>query len=348
MKKITQCKTILFQCAVFAFLLLMMSPKNAACAASQETSNGSGKIEMQWYQPEPIGHPWTDVAMLMASAIGEKSSGGLVVTVYPAGSLGTQPEGIDMMRNGTLALMNSNPGNMASFYEAIQVSLLPYIFDDPEHGYRFFDSAYGQKLYNDILLKKSGVRTLAFWYFGNRHLTTKGIKINTPADLNGKKIRSINTPVSISVVTALGGSPVPIDFTELYLALQTGVVQGQENPIPTIVAQKFEEVQDNIILTGHSVHMGTVHASEAIWSKLTPDQQKIINDVLIAYRREIDKRINDQTEKGIRSLKAKGVAVYEPDIAAFRKNAEIVLDKSFGSKPEWKEAIEAVRALRNK
>jgi tripartite ATP-independent transporter DctP family solute receptor len=336
-------------CAVLlALLLLALAPQNALCGGAAESGGvaASGKVEMRWYQPEPEGHAWTDVSMIIAKEVGEKSGGGLSVTVYPAGVLGTQAEAVDMLRTGSLALLTSGPSILASFYDAVQVASLPYIFDNPEHAYNFLASPYGQRVYNDIILKKSGVRTLDFWYFGNRNLTTKGVKVNNPSDLAGIKIRAMDTPIAKTVVSSLGGSPVPINFSELYLALQTGVVAGQENPIPTIIAQKFYEVQDNIVLTGHSVHMGTVHVSESIWTKLADDQRKLILDTLAKYRPEIQKRINDQTDQGISFLKERGVAVYEPDLAVFRSNAADIVDKNFGNIPEWKEAIDAVRALK--
>jgi TRAP-type C4-dicarboxylate transport system substrate-binding protein len=251
-----------------------------------------------------------------------------------------------MLRTGSLAFLTSGPSILASFYEAVQVASLPYIFDNPEHAYAFLASPYAQRVYNEIILGRSGVRTLDFWYFGNRNLTTKGIRVNTPADLNGIRVRAMDTPIARTVVSALGANPVPINFAELYLSLQTGVVAGQENPIPTILAQRFDEVQDNIVLTGHSVHMGTVHVSEQIWRRLNADQQKIVLDTLAKYRPEIQRRIVDQTNRGIETLRARGIQVYEPNLAAFRSNAATIVDQNFGNIPEWKEAIDAARAVR--
>ena len=303
-------------------------------------------VELRWYQPEPIGHPWTDVSFLIAEEIERRSGGSLRVTIHHSGVLGSQAEAVDMLRTGSLALLTAGPSILASFYEAVQVPGLPYIFESPQHGYAFFNSAYTQRVYNDIILNRSGVRTLAFWYFGNRNLTTRGLRVNTPADLSGVRIRGMDTPIGITTITALGGNVVPIAFTELYLALQTGVVVGQENPIPTILAQRFDEVQDNIVLTGHSVHMGTVHVSEQIWRTLTNEQQRIITDVLEHYRPEIERRINESTEAGLQTLRGRGVAVYEPDLAAFRAHAASVVDQNFGHLPEWREGIEAARAAR--
>lgn len=331
---------------VIAAVVLILAAGMVMASPAADKAGGSQVTELRWYQPEPDGHPWTDISRLIAKEIEEKSGGSLKVTIYASGVLGTQAEAVDMLRTGSLALLTAGPSILASFYDAVQVAGLPYIFESPEHGYAFLASPYAQKVYNDIILKKSGVRTLDFWYFGNRNLTTKGLKVMTPADLNGVRIRGMDTPIAQTMIKALGGNPVPINFAELYLALQTGVVRGQENPIPTILAQKFDEVQDNVILTGHSVHMGTVHVSEQIWTKLTAAQQKVIMDALDKFRPEIQKKIIQQTEEGIGILRSRGVQVYEPDLPAFRAHAATIVDQNFGNNPEWKEAIDAARAAK--
>jgi len=329
---------------VMALVLLVLVTGIVMAAGGRDRADGV--TELRWYQPEPIGHPWTDVSFLIAEEIERNSGGSLKVTIFPAGVLGSQAEAVDMLRTGSLALLNAGPSILASFYDAVQVAALPFIFDDPDHAYRFLTSSYSQRVYNEIILGRSGVRTIDFWYFGNRNLTTRGIRVNTPADLNGVLIRAMDTPIARTVVGALGASPVPIAFSELYLALQTGVVRGQENPIPTILAQRFDEVQDNVILTGHSVHMGTVHVSEMIWQRLSAEQQRIIMAALDRYRPEITRRINVQTEEGIGTLRSRGVAVYEPNLEAFRTHAAGVVDQNFGANPEWREAIDQARALR--
>jgi len=328
------------------FMLLFLVLVTGMVMAAGGRDRADGVTELRWYQPEPVGHPWTDVSFLIADEIYRRSEGTLRVTIFPAGVLGSQAEALDMLRTGSLALLNAGPSILASFYDAVQVASLPFIFDNPAHAYRFFSSAYAQRVYNEIILGRSGVRTLDFWYFGDRHLTTSGIRVNTPADLNGILIRAMDTPIARTVVSALGANPVPIAFTELYLALQTGVVRGQENPIPTILAQRFYEVQDNVILTGHSVHMGTVHISEIIWRRLSSEQQQIVTDVLAHYRPEIERRIIAQTEQGKQLLRDRGVTVHEPNLDAFRANAAVIVDQNFGQTPDWRAAIDAARAVR--
>ena len=307
----------------------------------------TGVVELAWGCIQAGGHPWVQVSNLIVREVYERSGGTIRITYYNAAVLGSEHEMVGMLRDGSLALLTSGPSILASFYEAVQVPGLPFIFDNPAHARRFFNSAYSQRVYNEIILGRSGIRTIDFWYLGDRHLTTRGLQVNSPADLSGVRIRSMDTPVSRTTVDALGANAVPISFPELYFALQTGVVVGQENPIPSIISQRFYEVQDNVILTGHSVHMGTVHVSEQIWSRLTAEQQRIILDAFDKYRDEVDRLVNQQTEEGIRTLRARGVQVYAPtDIEAFRAHAARVVDENFGHLPGWGEGIRQARAHR--
>jgi len=314
-------------------------------AASAFAAGSSKVVELKWYQPEPEGHPWTDVSKLIAQEIEKNSNGTLKVTIYPAGVLGTQAEAIDMLRTGSLALETSGPSILASFYSPVQVMSLPYAFDDAAQGYAYFESPAGQKIFDDIR-KKSGVRTLDVWYFGDRNLTTNNIIVKTPKDLTGKAIRCMDTPVAKTVVASLGGSPVPINFGELYMALQTGVVAGQENPIPTIISQKFYEVQNTLVLTKHSVHMGTVHVSDMIWQSLTQAQRDVITAALAKYRPVIEERINKNTLDGLVFLKSKGMTIIEPDLALFKENAKKVIAATFGKDADWMKEINALEAFK--
>jgi TRAP-type C4-dicarboxylate transport system substrate-binding protein len=155
----------------------------------------------------------------------------------------------------------------------------------------------------------------------------------------------MDTPIAKTVVASLGGDPVPINFAELYMSLQTGVVQGQENPIPTIIAQKFYEVQDTLVLTKHSVHMGTVHVSEQIWKALTQEQRDIITAALAKYRGEIETRINKNTEDGLKMLKDK-MTIVEPDLAPFMANAAVKIKETFGNDADWMKVINELEAFK--
>ena len=231
-------------------------------------------LELSWYVGEPESHAWSQVFYDIAKEIEEKTNGSLKIKVYPGATLGTQAEALDMLRTGSLAFEVTGPSILASFCDQVQVYSLPYAFDNAKQAYDYFASEGSQKMYNETVLNASGVRTLDVWYYGDRNLTIKGVEPMKPDDLAGLSVRCMDTPIAKTVVAALGGNPVPINMSELYLSLQTGVVVGEENPVPTIIAQKFYEVQDAIVLTKHSVHLGTVEVSEQIWQSLTEEQRQ--------------------------------------------------------------------------
>ena len=201
-------------------------------------------------------------------------------------------------------------------------------------------------MFNEDILRKSGVRTIAWWFYGIRNLTTKNTTAKVPSDISKLKIRSVDNPAAKNVVLALGGNPVPVAFKELYFALQTGVADGQENPITTIYDKKFNEVQKYLILTKHTVHMGTVHVSEKVWQKFSQQDKDMFTDVFKEYTAQVDQLIDELTEKNLNEMKAKGLQVVEPDREAFRKHALAHINKVYGSDPKWANMLEQVSAIK--
>ncbi|MDR2391109.1 MAG: TRAP transporter substrate-binding protein, partial [Planctomycetota bacterium] len=245
---------------LFAAALLLLIPSLSAFA-------GERTLEFKWAQPEPAGHPWTDIGEEICKEIDRRSGGRIKITQYPAGQLGSHLELVEMLRTGSVAFHTSGPAALNAFDERVQIFNIPYLIKSKEQAYRIYEAEVGQKMFNDVILKRSGIRTLQFWYFGTRTLTLNR-PVSKPEDLAGDKVRCMEMPIFKDAISSLGANPTPITFSELYLALQTRVVDGQENPIPTIYAQKFYEVQPYIILTNHTVHMGTVHISEMVWQRL--------------------------------------------------------------------------------
>lgn len=306
----------------------------------------SDMLEFKWSQCMAPDHPWTVVGQMICDEIFEVSNGRIKITQYPANTLGTEAEAADMLRMGSLAFLTSGPSVLSSFYEQVMVFGLPYIFRDREHAYKVIHSDIGQEIFNEIILSRSGIRTIDFWYFGDRVLTTKGIPVTKPTDLNGVKIRCMDYPLAQNVVRALGASPTPVSFTELYMALQTGVVVGQENPISNIHASKFYEVQDHVTFTNHSIHMGTVHVSESIWKTIPEEDQQLILGVFEKYRPIIEEKIDERTELAIEDMKARGIKFIEPDLESFKKYANQVITEAYGNDEEWMSVINRIKAVK--
>lgn len=314
-----------------------------AAASGQSESESSGVRELRWYQPEPYGHPWTDVGQLIADEVWRRSDGRIKITQFPAGSLGTQAEALDQLRVGSLDILTSGPTILNPFDERVMVFGVPYLLRDKDHAYAVMDQL-GDELFNTNILEESGVRTIALWWFGTRTLTINSDRpIMTPDDLDGMKVRAMTIPVYTDSVNSLGASATPVPFTELYMALQTGVVQGQENPVPTIYAQKFYEVQNQIVLTNHTVHMGSVHVSEQVWQTIPEADRQMILDVFAEYRPMIDERIQAQSTELLEEMRAGGVMVVEPDREAFRANSQAYMDRIYGE--EWGDLMARIRAI---
>lgn len=303
-------------------------------------------IELKWAQQMPVGHPWTDIGQKICDEVEKESNGRIKITNFPAGSLGKESETVTMMRSGSLAFSTSGPTILNSFYEPCQVFSFPYLFETKEKAYEVFEGPIGQKVFIDNILKNSGVRAIDFWYYGTRQLTTKGVAATKPQDLKGVKVRCMDNPVAKNVIAALGATPVPVSLAELYLSLQTGVVKGQENPLPTVYAQKFHEVQDYIINTNHSVHTGVVYVSEQIWQKLTEADRKLIMDVFKRNKPLIDKGIEAEAAKALEAMKAKGIKVIDPDIKAFQDYSKEFILNAYKDKADWMELYNQIIATR--
>jgi tripartite ATP-independent transporter DctP family solute receptor len=330
---------------IFALLFTVIGMAFSAGQKDQSTAAAPAAepLTMKWYQPEPVGHPWTDVGELICGEIEKRSSGRVKIVQHPAGTLGTQAQAVEMLRMGSLGFLTSGPSILNNFDEDVQIFSAPYLFRDREHAYKAFNMPWVQTLFNDRVLKKSGVRTIAFWYFGERNLTTKSREVMKPEDLKGSKIRAMDIPVWKTVVASLGANPTPINFSELYMAMQTGVVEGQENPIPTIYAQKFYEVQKYIILTKHVVHLGTVHVSEQIWNKISAPNRDMILKVFDEYRPMIDKKMDEKITSATQEMIAKGVKFVTPDIEAFKAHSQAEFMKVYGEK--WGKIIKDIQAI---
>lgn len=313
--------------------------KDAAAAPGAEPT-----FELKWNEPEPMGHPWADTGKMICEEIYKRSNGRIKIEHYPAGALGGQPQGVEMLRMGSLFMLTSGPSILNAFNEDVQIFSTPYLFRDRDHAYAAFNMPWVQKLFNEDVLKKSGVRTIAFWYYGDRNVVTKDRAATKPEDLRGAKIRSMDIPVWKTVVGSLGANPTPVAYAELYMALQTGVAEGLENPFTTVVSQKFYEVTKYIIETRHVVHMGTVHVSEQLWQKLPEADRKLILDVFDEYLPVMDKLMDEKTAEAIEFLKERGVTIIQPDREAFRVHATREFMKVYGDK--WGGIIKEIQAVK--
>ena len=250
------------------------------------------------------------MADVFAKEVNAKSNGRIEVQVFGAGTLGGERDLVEGVKNGFIQAGLAS-GVMANFYPNAMVTDIPYLFASDAIADRVMDGPYGQKLSEDFLAS-TGMRNLCFGEVGFRQFTSGKVAIHSPKDLVGMKIRVQETPLYITEMKALGAQPTPIAFPELYTALQTGVVDGQENPIPTIIFAKLYEVQKNVTLDGHNYGVDWFVMGDKYFKSLPPDLQNVVQSAAKLACSE-ERRVNRVfASDGIKTLKDKGVTVYTP------------------------------------
>lgn len=209
--------------------------------------------------------------------IEERTDGRIKVEIYPDSQLGSDREIIEQMQSGTVQMNAPFTGVLPSFVKSYEIFDLPYLFDDKEHAFKATHGELGELLGDQ--LKDQGLRVLGFWDGGFKHITNSNKPIEKPEDAAGMKIRVSQSPLLISQFSALDAAGVSIDFSELYTALQTNTVDGQENPLSNIVSKKFYEVQDYLTLSGHGYMGYVLTISNDFYDKLPEDLQVAVSEV---------------------------------------------------------------------
>jgi len=257
----------------------------------------------------------------------ERLSGGqLKVEIYPAGQLGDARATVEQVKEGSVETTILNPGVLASmYYEPLGVLDLPFIFRSREVADRACDVKRPFiKALVDECVEKTGIRIFSMTPFGFRNITNNVRPINSPADMKGIRIRTMEITPHIKLMEALGAKPVPIPFLELYTSLQTNVVDAQENTVKNIVAQKFYQVQDYLILDGHVMGIGAMLINEEWYQSLPLHLKEVLYEA---------DRIASRTYYGygqlsdalaLETLKELGMEIYNPtpkEMQEFRDTA---------------------------
>jgi len=253
----------------------------------------------------------------------QKTAGKVKVEIYPANQLGREREQFEGVKLGTIEMCMIADGPIAGFFPEIMIIGIPYLYSNEAVAWRSLDSAFGKGLFEEMR-KKTGVRTLGIGENGFRNFTNRVRPIRTPDDLKGLKIRTMENPAHMAMVKALGASPTPIAWGEVYMALQQGVVDGQENPVSVIQVAKFNEVQKYLTLDGHVYSILPILINDKFFLSLSPDVQKIITDtakIMVTISRGQNVYL---VANGVKSLQDKGMEVYAPN----EKELQMFRDRS--------------------
>lgn len=269
----------------------------------------------------PPDHPGNRALEAAAVEIAERTEGRVEILVFPAGQIGGAKEVLTGLTIGTHHMAFDGAGLLSHWTPEIGALEAPYLARDFAHLERIIASEKGQELI-EKLRADHGLHVLDIWYYGERHMTNDVHPINAPADVAELKMRVPEIEVSLRFIEALGGRPTPMAFPELYLGLQTGVVDGQENPLTTIVAAQLSEVQRHLALTGHLEQFVAPIVSESAWSAISEQDRATVLEVLQTRGDAYNRAAIEFEDELLAELEKEGIIVTHPDRDAFAAAAK--------------------------
>jgi len=293
----------------------------------EEAAAGTSVQVVKFSSPVAPDHPNNIAALKFAEIVNRESGGRLKVEVFPANQLGNVKDVIENVMTGSVHMYMGGTSETSLFQSEFAVMDAPYLFRDYDHLMKGAKSDVVKEI-GAKLEKNRGVKILtAEIYYGARHLTTRNKPIKTPADLKGMLVRAPDQPIYLEAVRAMGATPTPVAFSDLYMALKQGVVDGQENPIPTIYTYKYYEAQKYLMLTGHMLRVNVIGADASWYNKLSPDLKTIIGKALDEAVKLNNQLTLKQEKDMLEELKKLGMEVVQPDVEAFREAAKVVPPK---------------------
>ncbi len=265
-------------------------------------------------------HPVHLAMLFMADRLREHSAGTVTLQVFPNGQLGSETECLEQLQRGALAMTKTSTAPIEGFVPQLAVFGVPYVFRDDDHFWKFIQSPAGRELL--VAGTSVGLRGLCYYDAGSRNFYTTHKPILVPADLKGLKIRVQQSKTAMDMVEALGGSPTPIAFGELYTALQQSMVDGAENNPPSFYTNRHFEVCKHLSMDEHARVPDMLLMSEKVWQTLSPTVRRWLQqsaDESAKYQRKLWQQ---ESEAVLAAVKQEGVTIHYPDKAAFAAMVE--------------------------
>ena len=275
----------------------MKGIKTAVAMLALALSTGvTAQTKLKWAHVYETSEPYHTAAVWAAGEIKKRTGGRYEVEVFPASTLGKETDINQGLTLGTVDIIYTGQLFAGRIYGPLAIGGAPFMFRDFEHWKRFSTSPLFAQLGEGYREKSGGNKVVAITYYGERHVTSNKA-INKPEDMKGLKIRVPDAPLYTMFPRAVGANPTPIAFAEVYLALQNGTVDAQENPLPTIEAKKFYEVQKYIVLTGHITDALLTIIGGPTWNKLSDADKKTFEEVLREASAKATAEIVDSEKK---------------------------------------------------
>jgi len=304
----------------------------------------SAQTKLKWAHVYEVAEPYHTQALWAADEIKKRTNGRYEIGVFPASQLGNENQINEGLGLGTVDIIYTGVAFAGSIHKPISITNAPYVLRDFNHFMAYRSSPLFRQIakgYED----KTKHKVVTLTYYGQRHITANKA-INKPEDMKGMKLRVPPAPLFLMFTKSVGANATPIAFAEVYLALQQGTVDGQENPLPTIMAKKFYEVQSHIILSGHITESLLTIVGSHVWAKMSDADKKVFEEVLSAAADNATKQIRESELKLADEFRKLGKTVIEPDRAAFRA-AAIPLHNDASAGAGWSKAeYDALQALK--
>ena len=295
--------------------------KTLAVGAALALSLGAASLaqaqtKLKWAHVYETSEAYHTQSVWAAEEIKKRSNGKFDIQVFPASTLGKETDINQGLQLGTVDMIISGPSFAARSYPRFGIAYYPFIFRDGDHLLAFAKSGVFKEMVDDFRAK-TGIQVTAYTYYGARHTTAQKAFTNCEG-MKGIKIRVPDVPAYTATPKACGANPTPIAFAEVYLALQNGTVEAQENPLTTIEAKKFYEVQKAIMLTGHIVDGLTTQIAPHVWSKLSDAEKTMFTDVTREAAARASAEIKKREGELVEEFRKKGLQVVNVDRKSFQ------------------------------
>jgi tripartite ATP-independent transporter DctP family solute receptor len=268
---------------------------------------------------------------VFAQEVEKRTAGRYKIQNFFSGALGGERESIEAVQLGTQELTYTSTGPVPNFVPAARILDIPFLFRDKAHARAVLDGPIGQEMLKEF--ESKGFKALAWGENGVRHMTNSKRAVNTPDDLKGLKMRTMENPVHVAAYKGFGIITTPMAFPEVFTALQQGTVDGQENPLSVIMAAKFDQVQKHLSLTGHVYSPCVMLMNKAAFDKLSAADKQAFLDAAKEAVKANRARVDEDDAKGVAELRSKGMQVVEVDKARFQAALTPVyadFEKQFG------------------
>ncbi|MCP9199081.1 TRAP transporter substrate-binding protein [Gramella sp. GC03-9] len=290
-----------------------------------------------------VDHPVHLAMEFFADRVKAQSEGKLEIEIYSGSQLGSERQALELLQIGSLAMTKVSSAVMENFSPKLKVFGYPYLFRDKEHRYAFYDSQLGEELLLDG--EKYWLRGLTYFDAGSRSFYFKDSPVETPEDLKGKKVRVMQSPMAISLVKALGGSPTPVSWAELYTSLQQGVVDGAENNLPSFYTSKHYEICKYFSVDQHTAIPDILVISDYVYQKLSAEERQWIQQGAREASVKERELWEAAEEEALREIKKAGVQVNYPDKDSFREKSQAVINDLKETEPGLYDLAQKIKKL---